>query len=204
MDVTHETHPVYKGPHNSDRHVAFLEILFPNIYMCAFAGIASGENNARSSTLMSILGSFLLIRYYWRIPILVSHPPLTYMLKFSRLFCLISWSCGSPGNSMHNNASSKLHTLWQQGLTQQALRLTAQSTYFQIETIMLKCENADTSMPSGVPQEHGCVQWSIDSRNSAIHNGYCTSLHPSSSCEPRHLLLNLYMKNTSRPQISQC
>ena len=105
---------------------------------------------------------------------------------------------------MHNNASSKLHTLWQQGLTQQALRLTAQSTYFQIETIMLKCENADTSMPSGVPQEHGCVQWSIDSRNSAIHNGYCTSLHPSSSCEPRHRLLNLYMKNTSRPQISQC
>ena len=50
------------------------------------------------------------------------------------------------------------------------MRLTAQSTYAQIETIMLKCENGDASMPSGVPQEHGCVQWSIDSRNFAIHH----------------------------------
>ena len=48
-------------------------------------------------------------------------------------------------------------------------------------------------MPSGMPQGHFCVQWSIDSRNSAIHNDYCTSLHPSSTCEPRHLLLKLFM-----------
>ena len=69
MNVTHATHPVYKGPHNSDRHVTFLEILFQNIYMSAFAGIASEENNTRSSTLISILGSFLFIRHYLRIPI---------------------------------------------------------------------------------------------------------------------------------------
>merc|ERR1711940_452802 len=40
-NVTRKTHPVYKGPHISDRHVTFLEILFQNIYMCTFAGIAS-------------------------------------------------------------------------------------------------------------------------------------------------------------------
>merc|ERR1712129_570597 len=44
-NVTRKTHPVYKGPHISDRHVTFLEILFQNIYMCTFAGIASEENN---------------------------------------------------------------------------------------------------------------------------------------------------------------
>ena len=41
-------------------------------------------------------------------------------------------------------------------------------------------------MPSGMPQGHFCVQWSIDSRNSAIHNAYRTSLRPSSLFEPRH------------------
>ena len=51
--------------------------------------------------------------------------------------------------------------------------------------------NTDTSMPSGMPQGRFCVQWSIDSRNFAIHNDYCTLLHPSSTCEPRHLLLNM-------------
>ena len=55
------------------------------------------------------------------------------------------------------------------------------------------CVNTDTSMPSGMPQAHFCVQWSIDSRNFAIHNDYCTLLHPSSTCEPRHLLLKLFM-----------
>ncbi len=51
--------------------------------------------------------------------------------------------------------------------------------------------NTDTSMPSGMPQGRFCVQWSIDSRIFAIHNDYCTLLHPSSTCEPRHLLLNM-------------
>mmetsp|Transcript_91633 Transcript_91633/g.182114 ORF Transcript_91633/g.182114 Transcript_91633/m.182114 type:complete len:95 (+) Transcript_91633:3594-3878(+) len=46
-------------------------------------------------------------------------------------------------------------------------------------------------MPSGMPQGRFCVQWSIDSRNFAIHNDYCTLLHPSSTCEPRHLLLKM-------------
>ena len=56
-------------------------------------------------------------------------------------------------------------------------------------THQILSKNTDPSMPSGIPQEHICVQWSIDSRNSAIHNGYCTSLQPSSTCEPRHRLL---------------
>merc|ERR1712153_260033 len=68
-NVTRKTHPVYKGPHISDRHVTFLEILFQNIYMCTFAGIASEENNSRSSTLISTLGLFLFIRHHLRIPI---------------------------------------------------------------------------------------------------------------------------------------
>lgn len=69
---------------------------------------------------------------------LVSHPPLTYMLKFSRLLCLMSCSCGSPGKSVHNNASSKLHALRQRCLTQQALRLDAQSSCSHKNTSPLK------------------------------------------------------------------
>ena len=42
---------------------------FQNIYMCTFVGIASEENNSRSSTLISMLGLFLFIRHYLRIPI---------------------------------------------------------------------------------------------------------------------------------------
>ena len=38
----------------------------------------------------------------------------------------------------------------------------------------------------GYPESAGCVQGSIDSRNSAIHNAYHTSLRPSSLFEPRH------------------
>ena len=62
-------HPVYKGPHNTDRHVTFLEIPFQNIYMCTFAEITSKENKTRSSTLISTLGTFMFIRHYLRIPI---------------------------------------------------------------------------------------------------------------------------------------
>ena len=38
----------------------------------------------------------------------------------------------------------------------------------------------------GYPEGAVCVQDSIGSRNSAIHNAYRTSLRPSSSFEPRH------------------
>ena len=54
---------------------------------------------------------------------LVSNPPLTYMLKFSRLLCLMSCSCASQGKGVHNNASSKLQTLRQPHSMQQALHL---------------------------------------------------------------------------------
>ena len=38
----------------------------------------------------------------------------------------------------------------------------------------------------GYPEGAVCVQDSIGSRNSAIHNAYHTSLRPSSLFEPRH------------------
>ena len=38
----------------------------------------------------------------------------------------------------------------------------------------------------GYPESAGCVQGSIDSRNSAIHSAYRISLRPSSLFEPRH------------------
>ena len=38
----------------------------------------------------------------------------------------------------------------------------------------------------GYPESAGCVQVSIDSRNSAIHSAYRISLRPSSLFEPRH------------------
>ena len=38
----------------------------------------------------------------------------------------------------------------------------------------------------GYPESAGCVQGSIDSRNSATHSAYRISLRPSSLIEPRH------------------
>ena len=40
--------------------------------------------------------------------------------------------------------------------------------------------------PERTPSSAECVQESVDSRNSAIHNAYRTSLRPSSLPKPRH------------------
>ena len=45
----------------------------------------------------------------------------------------------------------------------------------------------------GFPESAGCVQVSIDSRNSAIHSAYRISLRPSSLFEPRHPSLKVVM-----------
>ena len=45
----------------------------------------------------------------------------------------------------------------------------------------------------GYPESAGCVQGSIDSRNSAIHSAYRISLRPSSLFEPRHPSLKVVM-----------
>ena len=47
----------------------------------------------------------------------------------------------------------------------------------------------------GYPESAGCVQGSIDSRNSAIHSAYRISLRPSSLFEPRHPSLKVVILN---------
>ena len=49
----------------------------------------------------------------------------------------------------------------------------------------------------GYPESAGCVQGSIDSRNSAIHSAYRISLRPSSLPEPRHPSLKVVIKLNS-------
>jgi hypothetical protein len=49
----------------------------------------------------------------------------------------------------------------------------------------------------GYPESAGCVQGSIDSRNSAIHSAYRISLRPSSLFEPRHPSLKVVMFNVA-------
>ena len=48
----------------------------------------------------------------------------------------------------------------------------------------------------GYPESAGCVQGSIDSRNSAIHSAYRISLRPSSLFEPRHPSLKVVRKRS--------
>ena len=48
----------------------------------------------------------------------------------------------------------------------------------------------------GYPESAGCVQGSIDSRNSAIHSAYRISLRPSSLFEPRHPSLKVVNVNS--------
>ena len=52
----------------------------------------------------------------------------------------------------------------------------------------------------GYPESAGCVQGSIDSRNSAIHSAYRISLRPSSLFEPRHPSLKVVMFNVALVQ----
>ena len=53
--------------------------------------------------------------------------------------------------------------------------------------------DSEADMLPGIPESAGCVQGSIDSRNSAIHNAYRISLRPSSLFEPRHPSLKVVM-----------
>ena len=121
--MTHKTHPVYKGPHNSDRHVTFLEILFQNIYMCTFAGIASEENNSRSSTLISTLGLFLFIRHYLRIPIWFQILHLLICLNSAGCFACCHVHALHTARMCTTMPGCKLHTLRQPHLMHQALSL---------------------------------------------------------------------------------
>ena len=47
-------------------------------------------------------------------------------------------------------------------------------------------KSAESDPPKGTPSSAECVQGSVGSRNSAIHNAYRTSLRPSSMHKPRH------------------
>ena len=52
-------------------------------------------------------------------------------------------------------------------------------------------KSTESDPPKGTPSSAECVQGSVGSRNSAIHNAYRTSLHPSSLLEPRYSSLKL-------------
>ena len=47
-------------------------------------------------------------------------------------------------------------------------------------------KSTESDPPKGTPSSAECVQGSVGSRNSAIHNAYRTSLRPSSMHKPRH------------------
>ena len=47
-------------------------------------------------------------------------------------------------------------------------------------------KSTESDPPKGTPSSAECVQESVGSRNSAIHNAYRTSLRPSSMHKPRH------------------
>ena len=55
----------------------------------------------------------------------------------------------------------------------------------------------------GYPESAGCVQGSIDSRNSAIHSAYRISLRPSSLFEPRHPSLKVVIGRNTFSQINK-
>ena len=174
--------PEHKGPHISNRHVTFLETPFQKNYMHISARIHLTKQFKALSLVFHNrhvhVHSPLLKKSH-----LVSNPPLTYMLKFSRLLWLMSCSIITHLQCCATHNQQTVHYMsWQ--IHQTGIWYTYMAHGWQtVHT------NSDTNMPSGVPKGHFCVQWSIDSRNFAIHNDYCTSLHPSSTCHPRHLLL---------------
>ena len=101
---------------------------------------------------------------------------------------------------------TELHTLGHQN---SASPLHFKPVLFLMGTIWLNNQavlegsnDARTGMPSGIPEGAICVQRFDDSRNSAIHITYRTSLRSSSMREPRDPLLKViffyfyHLKNT--------
>ena len=63
-------------------------------------------------------------------------------------------------------------------------------------------KSTESDPPKGTPSSAECVQGSVGSRNSAIHNAYRTSLRPSSMHKPRHPSLKVvrrFQKSRSGP-----
>ena len=60
---------------------------------------------------------------------LVSDPPLTYMLKFSRLLCLLSCSCASHGKNVHYNARLQAPHIAATTLDASSFEFDAQSSW---------------------------------------------------------------------------
>ena len=64
--------------------------------------------------------------------------------------------------------------------------------------------DTEPGMRSGIPESTICVQDPVDSRNSAIHNAYRTSLRPSSLFEPRHPSLKVVSCTWQLPLTEGC
>ena len=145
----------------------------------------------------------------------VSHPPPTYMLKFSGLADLSSCFGKQTGKSLVHT-SCHAATQLQRSYTQaQRPACSKQGTYIVCvmghnmlwhtmthHSIISKCSCCILQMcvrtqtlkqanlqkkPKGTMH----IQVSIDSRNSAIQHVYHTLLHPSSSSQPRHPMLKI-------------
>jgi hypothetical protein len=76
--------------------VTLVDALFQEAYICASVGCTSQDYNSRPQVQISMLSLSLFIRHYCGNPLLVSCPPLTYMLKFSGLAALTSCLGGKP------------------------------------------------------------------------------------------------------------
>ena len=84
------------------------------------------------------------------------------------------------GFAIYNNREQE-SLAWNAGLTDSSL--AGKNTRNRVE---LRLRNLKWACCQEYLDSATCVQNSIDSRNSAIHNAYHTSLHPSSTFEPRH------------------
>lgn len=178
----------------------------PPLAMCLEATI-QGHGPSFQAELLPVRSPLL------RESCLVSFPPLTYMLKFSRFAGLTSccsesdwtWMCLQQRPSVkkqqkpHSNTEAVTITL---NFSCQRLpfRKTAPNTHQHGSASWhMKCpETLKQASSQGFPESAVHVQTSIGSRNSAIHNDYHTSLRPSSVLELRYPLLKVVETNSHR------
>ena len=67
------------------------------------------------------------------------------------------------------------------------MKITGVRNTFKAKDLNMKwIQTLKQACCQGYPDSAKCVQRSVGSRNSAIHNAYHTSLRPSSLLEPRH------------------
>ena len=193
--------------HMTHRTFTFLDILFQEAFMRTVAGHSSPKNNSRLMAPIPTLSLSMFIRHYLWNPI--------WFLILRLLVCLNSVGV----LTWYHISSLAFKTTKKAGACRAAVYATSTDAILQcLSLFYMLVSTHQNSLPWCAQMSHNITcEWSfvyrwilkqiclqdyprsiayiqnpIGSQKPAIHNVYCTSLHPSWSFKPRHPLLKMF------------